>query len=57
MNRANNAQNTASSAVDLANQINGRTQKINFDGGSTIIDAGSRYLAIQSDGNIVVYGD
>jgi hypothetical protein len=55
VNRANNAQNTANGAVDLANQINGRTQKIRFDGNSTIIDAGGKFLAIQSDGNIVVY--
>ncbi|MBW4565797.1 MAG: hypothetical protein KME32_32875 [Mojavia pulchra JT2-VF2] len=57
VNRANNAQNTANGAVDLANQINGRTQKIRFDGNSTIIDAGGKFLAIQSDGNVVVYRD
>jgi hypothetical protein len=57
VNRANNAQNTANEATNLANQINNRTQKISFDGQSTIIDAGGKFLAIQSDGNIVVYRD
>jgi uncharacterized small protein (DUF1192 family) len=57
VNKAINAQNTANSALDLANTVNGRTQKISFDGNSTLIDAGGKFLAIQSDGNVVVYRD
>lgn len=57
VNRAINAQNTANSALELANTVNGRTQKISFDGNSTLIDAGGKFLAIQSDGNVVVYRD
>jgi hypothetical protein len=57
INRADNAQNTANIGLDIANQVNGRTQKISFDGNSTLIDAGGKFLAIQSDGNVVVYRD
>jgi hypothetical protein len=57
VNRANNAQNTANGAMDLSHQIDSRTQKIQFDGCSTIIDAGGKFLSIQCDGNVVVYRD
>ena len=57
VNRANNAQNTADSALNMANQVNARTQKISFDGNSTLIDAGGKFLAIQGDGNVVIRRD
>lgn len=57
VNKAANAQNTANSALDIANQVNAKTQKISLDGNNLIIDAGPNFLAIQSDGNIVVYKD
>ncbi|WP_414623797.1 hypothetical protein [Calothrix sp. CCY 0018] len=55
--KANNAQKTANNALDLANQINGKTRYISVHGATTMIDAGGCYLAIQADGNIVVYKD
>ncbi|WP_041268454.1 hypothetical protein [Geitlerinema sp. PCC 7407] len=57
--KADAAQTTANQALKLAQTVDARTINISSDGKGKAprIDAGNKYLAIQADGNIVVYQD
>ena len=58
VSKADAAQSTANQNSNKISEVQGRVKHIHVDAGnSTIVDAGSRFLAVQPDGNVVVYTD
>ena len=57
VSKADAAQNTANQNSSKISEIQGRVKQIsvNASNGNTHIDAGSKFLAIQQDGNVVIY--
>jgi chromosome segregation ATPase len=53
--RLNSHDATLNAHQEKLNELLHRSQKITFDGASTVIEAGNNYFILQSDGNVVIY--